>query len=305
MATDSGYQSERLRVVVFTDIPGGVVYHQVDGVLRPLGHRIVGVVTTPGPRPRRSNAFLDVVAAVRPGVDVIVTNHPERLAAMLAPLRPDLIISGGFTWLIPADVIAVPRLGAINMHPSLLPRHRGPHAIEWALRNGEPEIGFSIHRLADGFDTGPILAQGAVPILDDDAIGDVIARFFELVPRLLEQALARVVRREAGEPQDESLATYAGRFEDAWRVIDWTQPARTIHNQVRSWTGTRGMPHGATGELDGGRLIVTRSRLMDRAQTTGSPGTILERRAETLVVQCGDGPLELLAWTVDARAGAP
>lgn len=294
------------RVILFTDIPGGLVYHQLDEVLRRLGHRIVGVVTTPGPKPRRSNAYLDVVAAVRPGIDVIVSNHPERLAAMLTPFQPDLIISGGFTWLIPNDVIALPRYGAINMHPAPLPRYRGPRAIEWALRNGDPEIGFTIHRLGGDFDNGLILAQGAVPILDDDLVEDVIVRFFGLVPGLIAEAIARLARGEPGEPQDEAQATYAGHFEDAWRFIDWTQPARTIHNQVRSWTGSRGVPLGAIGAIDGKPVTITRTRIMDDAMVTASPGTILARNGETLVVQCGDGPLELLAWTRDAAAaGAP
>jgi hypothetical protein len=86
---------ESWRVEVFTNMPGGFVYSLVDQVVRPLGHGIVGVVTSPGPKRRRSPAYLEVVAAVSPGVDVIVSNHPERWAAMLTPLRPDLIISYG------------------------------------------------------------------------------------------------------------------------------------------------------------------------------------------------------------------
>jgi hypothetical protein len=168
---------ESWRIAVFTNIPGGVIYSLVNEVVRPLGHRVVGVVTSPGPKRRRSPTYLEVVAAVPPGIDVIVSNHPERWAAMLAPLRPDLIISGGFPWRIPSEVIALPRLGAINMHPALLPRYRGPAAIEWALRNGDAELGFSVHRLAPDFDTGPILAQTRIPIADDDDINSLVARF--------------------------------------------------------------------------------------------------------------------------------
>ena len=95
---------ESWRIVVFTNIPGGVIYSLVDEIVRPLGHRVVGVVTSPGPKRRRSPTYLEVVAAVSPGVDVIVSNHPERWAAMLAPLKPDLIISGGFPWRIPSEL---------------------------------------------------------------------------------------------------------------------------------------------------------------------------------------------------------
>jgi methionyl-tRNA formyltransferase len=288
------------RVVVFTNIPGGVIYSMVDEVVRPLGHRVVGVVTTPGPKRRRSPAYLEVVAAVSPGVDVIVSNHPERWAAMLAPFEPDLLVSAGFPWRIPADVLALPRLGAINMHPALLPRYRGPAAIEWAFRNGDAEVGFTVHRLAPDFDTGPILAQARFPITDDDDIDSLVAKFGPVLPGLLGQALERVARGDPGEPQDEAEATYAGLFEDAWRIIDWSQPARTIHNQVRSWIGLRDIPAGALGEIDGERLQITKTRLLPvdtELREVARPGTVVHRNGERVVVQCGDGPLEILTWS--------
>jgi methionyl-tRNA formyltransferase len=285
------------RVVVFTNIPGGGVYHMTEEVLQPLGHRVVGVVTTPGPPRRRSTDYLSVVSAVKPGVDVIVSTHMHRLAAMLAPLRPDLIISGGFTWLIPSDVIALPRLGAINMHPSFLPRHRGPHAIEWAFRSGDAEIGFTVHRLDVAFDTGAILAQQGIPITDEDDAHSILAKFPGVTPSLLRHALGRVAQGDPGEPQDESQATYAGALEHEWRVIDWGQPSRTVHNQVRSWTGLRGMPLGAIGNVDNSPLTVIRTRLGNGAEPSpASPGTVLFRNDDRIVVQCGDGPIEIVEW---------
>jgi methionyl-tRNA formyltransferase len=222
----------------------------------------------------------------------------NRLAAMLAPLRPDLIISGGFPWLIPQDVIALPRLGAINMHPSFLPRHRGPRSLEWAFREGDPEIGFTIHRLDDSFDTGAIIAQRGIPITDDDDVESMVAKIPTVTPALLREAITRIARGDPGDPQDESKATYAGPFEDAWRVIDWAQPSRTVHNQVRSWTGFRGMPLGALGTVDGSPLTVIRTRLMnDGGPSSSSPGTVLSRSQERIVVQCGDGPIEITEWS--------
>lgn len=289
---------ESWRILVFTNMPGGVVFTLVDEVVGALGHRVVGVVTTPGPRRRRSSSYLEVVAAAPPGTDVLVSNHPERWAAMLAPLRPDLIISGGFPWRLPADVLALPRLGAINFHDALLPRHRGPNATGWAFRLGDRETGITIHRVTPAFDAGPILAQARVPISDDDTLATLLPQFTARMPDLLRQALARVARGEPGEPQDESQATEAGLFEEAWRTIDWRQPARTVHNQVRSWVGLRDIPAGAFGEVDGELLHVTRTRLPadPSAWAPAPPGTLLHREAGRLVVQCSDGPLEVLAW---------
>jgi methionyl-tRNA formyltransferase len=300
MADGQSPAPESWRIVVFTNIPGGMVYSLVDEVARPLGHRVVGVVTSPGPKRRRSPAYLEVVAAVPPGVDVIVSNHPERWAAMLAPLRPDLIISGGFPWRIPADVLALPRLGAINVHDALLPRHRGPNATGWAFRMGDIETAMTIHRLTPEFDAGPILAQARVPITDDDDMTTISSQFGDHIPALLHQALERIARGEEGDPQDESQTTEAGLFEDAWRFIDWTQPARTIHNQVRSWVGLRDIPAGALDEIDGETLQISKTRLVADGPTKqgpAPPGTVVQRDGERLVVQCGDGAIEILAWS--------
>jgi methionyl-tRNA formyltransferase len=291
--------SDSWRVIVVTNVPGGMIYKKVDQAVRSLGHRVVGVLTTPGPKRRRSNSYLDVVAAVSPGVDVLVSNHPERWAAMLAPLQPDLIICGGMPWLLPEDLVALPRLGAINLHPALLPRYRGPYAIEWGLRNGDPEAGFTAHWIGPEFDTGAILSQVSFPIGDDDDIDALLGRFGEVLPELIVAALERVATGDPGDPQDESQATYAGLFEDSWRQINWQEPARVVHNQVRSWTGVRDIPKGAIAEVDGERLLIFRTRLapdLPAAANGATPGTVVQRDDQRLVVQCGDGPLVLLAW---------
>lgn len=108
-----------------------------------------------------------------------------------------------------------------------------------------------------------------------------------------------MARGDPGDPQDESQATEAGLFENTWRVIDWGQPARTIHNQVRSWIGWRDIPPGALGEIDGETLQITKTRLLPAEpgdRESAPAGTVLRRDGEQLVVQCGDGPLEILAW---------
>jgi methionyl-tRNA formyltransferase len=294
--SSNNHPAESWRIVLFTNITGGITWTFINDAVRPLGHRIVGVVTTPGPKSNRSTDYLDVVAVVPPGIDTIVANHPTRLAAMVSPLRPDPIIVAGFSWLIPADLIALPRLGVINLHPSRLPEHRGPNPIEWALRNGQAETSFTIHRLGDDFDNGPVLAQRSVPIDDDDDGDSLIHKLTGEVPELMRTALARVAAGDAGDAQDEAGATYAGPFEPAWREIDWTHPARLIHNQVRSWTGFRRVPRGALATIDGERVVVVRTRLLDPYPgVTAAPGTVLGRDGERLLVQCGDGPLEILA----------
>ncbi len=298
--SDHGHSpaDERWRVVVLSNIQGGVVYHLAASVLQPLGHRIVGVVTTPGPKQIYDPAYLDVIANTPPEVEVLVTSRPSKLASILREWDVDLIIVGGFPWKLPPDVLALPRLGVINLHPTLLPRLRGRYAFEWTFRNGETETGFTVHRMAPEFDTGAILAQVAVPIEDDDDVDSLIRKFGPLLPDLLSTAVGRIARGETGEPQDESLATDSPAFEPEWRFIDWTRPARTVHNQVRSWTGQRTTPRGAFGDVDGERLLVLRTRLADAEADGGgnAPGTVVAREDDAIVVQCGDGPLRIVEW---------
>jgi methionyl-tRNA formyltransferase len=295
---------DRWRVVVFTNLPGGVFYTAMDDLLPRLGHTIVGVVTTPGPKRRRSPGYLDVVRVVRPGVDVIVSNHPERWDAMLAPLRPDLIISGSFPWRIPAGVLDLPRLGAINVHPALLPKYRGPNPIRWALRNGDTTLGMTVHRTTADFDAGAILAQSSISIAENESGAAILARLGALAPQLIQQALERIARGEVGDPQDDALASYAGAFDDEWGEIDWSQSARTVHNHVRAWNVFRDRSNGAWARIDGKVVRVVQTRLLPEPEPSSAvPGTVLDRNEERLVVQCGDGPLEITTW-LDTETGA-
>ena len=164
-----------MRVALFSRIPELVT--RLDGLLQTLGHECVGVVTTEGPRGRYGDVPLSNLIDRRPQrVDVLVASGPARFAKLLAALDPDLALCGGFPVRIPADALAVPRLGVVNGHPASLPRYRGPNPIGWALRNGDAELGFSFHRMDADFDTGPILAQGSVPLGGAERAEDVLRR---------------------------------------------------------------------------------------------------------------------------------
>jgi methionyl-tRNA formyltransferase len=285
-----------LRVVLMTDF-GAQVVAFFNQFLSANGHRLVAVVTTPGPKNRRTDSYLGVVQATPPGIDVIITTHPKRLAPMLRPFKPDLIWVMGFLLRLPEEVIELPRLGTINTHGGILPKYRGPNPPGWVFRNDEGEIGWTVHRMTAGIDEGPILGLASVQYGDDDDMQSLFPKWTSLLPELMSQSLQQVLARDPGEPQDESLAGYAGPFEDAWRQIDWSRPARSIHNQVRSWAGGRGMPAGAFGEIDGTRQLIFKTRLVEEDSGAAvPPGTLIERTDDGLLVQCGDGPLQILKW---------
>ena len=118
---------------------------------------------------------------------------------------------------------------------------------------------------------------------------------------------SRAWRRATRATRRTRRAFYAELFDDDWCEIDWSRPARAVHNQVRSWIGGRGTARGAFGALDGERVLITKTRLVDREAPTLAPGATLRREDGTLLVGCGDRPLAILAWEpADAadRAGA-
>jgi transcriptional regulator with XRE-family HTH domain len=151
--------------------------------------------------------------------------------------------------------LEVPRLGSVNMHPALLPRHRGPIPLAWALRDGDTVWGQTWHRMDAELDTGNLLVQGTVPIEDEDVDiwvfgAKLIANALTLLPRALE----RIAAGDPGDPQPLKGASWAGHFEDDdYARIDWAQSARAIHNQVRAWHLTFGLSgiRAPIAELDG------------------------------------------------------
>ncbi len=275
-----------MRIALFTRLPP--LLTRIAPVIAGLGHEVVGVVTTEGPPGRYGHVPLSSLIDARPdGVDILVADNARRFASLLAALEPDLAVCGGFPVRIPADAIAVPRLGVLNGHPSPLPRYRGPNPIGWALRNGDTELGFTFHFMDAQIDTGPIVLQGTASIADAEGAADVIGALLGLWTSLLPEALARVEAGEPGSPQSEAGASYAGFFEPEFAELDRTRPAEEVHRQVRSWlvAAMRDGVHGPLTELDGERVRVLRTRLDDR--DGGTP------------VECGDGAL---LWVVETEA---
>jgi methionyl-tRNA formyltransferase len=205
----------------------------------------------------------------------LVTTDAE-LRAALARLAPDVGLCNGWGFRISAATMAVPRHGIVNGHPSKLPRWRGPNPFGWTLRVNDPELGFTWHRMDEDFDTGAVLAQGATPLRGDETAGDLAALVGPLATPLLEQALARIEAGDPGDPQSDDGATYAGRYEDAFAEIDWTQPARAVFDQCRCWfLPTVSGILGPLTTLGGERVRVLEASL----EPPGEP------------VECGDGLL--------------
>ena len=145
------------------------------------------------------------------------------------------------------------------------------------------------------FDTGGILAQVRVPVEDDDHWSNIGRKFEPYAAGLLARALERLAAGDPGDSQSEEGASQAPRMEDEWAEINWSRPAREVHNQVRSWVipSASGLK-GALTELDGERVRVVRTSLHPPAEGEGEPGTIVGREDDRLLVQCGDRPIWVL-----------
>jgi methionyl-tRNA formyltransferase len=256
--------------------------------LRELGHDPVAWLLPRRAKDRPAPPWGEVTDPVAPaGVSLLFARDKHAVAPLLRGLAPDVVLCWGFGWKLPQKALDVPRLGAVNHHPGLLPRHRGPIPMAWALRDGDPEFGLTWHRMDAELDTGPILAQTTVPIEDEDSTIEVIG------PKLIQAALAllpRVFERleagDPGDPQSTEGVTWAGMFEEDYAAVDWAQPARAIHNQVRAWMLTFGLSpvEGPIAELDGERVKLLRTSLTDPGD--GAPA-----------VECGDGPI----WIVESE----
>jgi methionyl-tRNA formyltransferase len=173
-------------------------------------------------------------------------------------LKPDLQVMAFVTLFVPQDFLDIPTSGSIQYHPSLLPKFRGPSAINWPIIAGETETGLSIFWPDNGLDTGDVLLQKKTPISDSDSLGSVY--FERLFPMGVEAMLEAVDLVKSGKAprikQDESQATYEGRCTADNARIDWGKPWRQIHNLIR---GCSPAP-GAWTTLDGHALQVFEAR---------------------------------------------
>ena len=198
----------------------------------------------PAGRGRKSTAPPAKLVAERLGIPVLQPERPSE-----AELDAETIVLVAYGALIPKELLE--RHDWLNVHPSLLPRWRGAAPVERAIMGGDQETGVSVIRLVEELDAGPIGAQQAFPIGPDDDAGAVFARAAELAPDLIDAATSFT-------PQ-EGEVTYAEKIGPADRELDWTRPAKELHDRIRALS-----PHiGARGELNGRNVIVWRSRVVD------------------------------------------
>lgn len=203
--------------------------------------------------------------------------------AHLAAAKADAMIVAAYGLILPKAVLAIPRLGCINIHASLLPRWRGAAPIQRAILAGDQETGVTIMQMDEGLDTGDMLLKRAIPIRAEETAGELHDRLASLGGELIVEAL-----QDLPPPlkQDPALATYAPKLTKDEAVIHWQEPAAQIARKVRAYNP---FP-GASAALNGERIKIWRAR---PATATGEPGTVVESAPGKLLIACGEGALEV------------
>lgn len=211
--------------------------------------------------------------------------HPAEVRARVESAAPDLLFSFYYRELLAPDLLDLPRLGAYNMHGSLLPKFRGRAPVNWAVVKGETRTGATLHVMTERADAGGIVDQEAVPIGPDDTALEVQQRVDAAAVAVLARRLEELKSGTAPiRPQDESAATRFGRRRPEDGRIDWTRSAKEVHDLVRAVTH----PYpGAFTEAFGGKTFVWRSRLPGLAAHDAFPGQVRGEDGK-LNVACGD-----------------
>ena len=230
-------------------------------------------------------------AGVRLGLRVIEPGSvkSEAFLALVAAERPDLFIVVAYGRIFSRALLAVPRIGAVNLHFSLLPRYRGGAPVQWAIAQGEPETGVTTMRMVEDLDEGPVYLQRRVPIEPDEHAPRLGARLASLGAGLLLETLEGIARGGLQpQPQDLALASYARllRSEDGW--IDWTLTGEEIARRVRGfdpWPGQ--VARARKGKL---RILEARGALAGTSPGPASAGSVMgEGEGSSVRIACGEG----------------
>ncbi|HUF25206.1 MAG TPA: methionyl-tRNA formyltransferase [Vicinamibacterales bacterium] len=272
-------------------------------------HEVVGLVCQPDrPRGRGQKVLAPPTKSIAEarGMPVFQPLRLRDKAVMqaLGDLRADIGVVAAYGHILPDALIELPARGMINVHASLLPRYRGAAPIQRAVMAGDDATGVTIMRVVRELDAGPMLAAATLPI-DADATSVEVERALAVSgAELLVATLDRLASGEAVPeiPQDDRLATYAAKIERADGLIDWTRPARDIHNQVR---GLHPWPHAFT-YLEGARVLIHRTSARDAEVAVAAPhGTLLAAGPEGIDVATGGGVLRVVALQPEGKRVMP
>jgi methionyl-tRNA formyltransferase len=276
---------------------GGIGVPALQALLRSGEHQLTGVVTQPDkPIGREQRIEPSPIKKALIGTEMPIL-QPARIKDRqsieeIRGLLPDVIVVMAYGQILPRTILEIPSLACLNLHASLLPRHRGAAPIQAAIAWGDSETGITVMYVDEGLDTGDILLQRKIDILPTDTGGSLHDRLGQIAPEVLLEGLKLLVQGNAPRvPQDNALATYAPKLSRENGRIDWTEPAKVVERKIRAynpWPGAFAILTDRPGhEL---KLKVLSAQIVDGK---GRPGEALCADNRGLIVATGEKALSL------------
>ena len=281
------------------------------------GYDIITVVTQPDRPKGRKRILTPSPVKVEAQMQGIPIHQPEKLrhpdsVAHIVELAPDLIVTAAYGQILPKSILQIPQHGCLNLHGSLLPHYRGGAPIQHALLNGEMKTGITLMYMAEGLDTGDMIAKVELPITDQDTTGTLFDKLSHMGAELLRNTLPRLLAgHTSAEPQNHANATLAPNLTRADEEIRWHQPTRQLFNQIRGlnpWPGAFTLWNGQVFKIWESTVDFNPADIYPNPPSLGTvsdpprqgmvndppkPGTVLQITDYGIEVSTGEGTLWL------------
>ena len=285
---------------------GGIGVPAVQALLQSGEHQLTGIVTQPDkPIGREQRIEPSPIKQALNGTKMPIL-QPARIKDRqpieeIRGLLPDVIVVMAYGQILPRTILEIPSLACLNLHASLLPRHRGAAPIQAAIAWGDSETGITVMYMDKGLDTGDILLQHKIDILPTDTGGSLHDRLAQIAPGVLLEGLKLLVQGNAPRvPQDNALATYAPKLSRENGRIDWTEPAKVVERKIRAynpWPGAFAILTDRPGhEL---KLKILSAQIVDGK---GRPGEALYADNHGLIVATGEKALSLQKVQLEGKS---
>ena len=273
---------------------------------------LLGVLTQPDRpagrhRELKSPAIKEEVLRVAPQVPLLQPESPRQseVISWVHELAPEVMVTMAYGRILPRELLEAPSLACLNIHASLLPRHRGASPIQSAIAAGDAVSGITIMYMAEGLDTGDILLEKRIPIRRRESAGSLSDRLAELAPVALAEALDLIEARKAPRTvQHHELATHTGKIGREESLIDWSRPAAELERKIRSLQPRPGAVGSLPSASGGSVLVKIHSAILCR-RSKGTPGSVLRIDPRGILVACGEGALLLRMIQPEGRGRMP
>lgn len=273
---------------------------------------LLGVLTQPDRpagrhRELKSPAIKEEVLRVAPQVPLLQPESPRQseVISWVHELAPEVMVTMAYGRILPRELLEAPSLACLNIHASLLPRHRGASPIQSAIAAGDAVSGITIMYMAEGLDTGDILLEKRIPIRRRESGGSLSDRLAELAPVALAEALDLIEARKAPRiVQHHELATHTGKIGREESLIDWSRPAAELERKIRSLQPRPGAVGSLPSASGGSVLVKIHSAILCR-RSKGTPGSVLRIDPRGILVACGEGALLLRMIQPEGRGRMP